>query len=79
MNADRILLIRPKGAYARPSLEGSVVDTRRGLNKAYYSRFRSSHCGSLIEMSQYLVNLKRRLQEEALRKPPADSTYKRSL
>ena len=60
MNADRILLKKSKGAYARLDLEGSVVDVRRGLNKAYYSNFRSSHYGSLIELSQYLVNFEKR-------------------
>jgi hypothetical protein len=50
------------------------VDARRVLDKAYYPHFCSSHCGSLIEMSQYLVNLKRRLQEEALRRPAAECT-----
>jgi hypothetical protein len=64
MNGDFILLTKSKGAYARLDLESSVVDARRGLNKAYYSHSCSSHCGLLIEMSQYLVNLKTRLQEE---------------
>jgi len=66
MNADFILLTKSKGAYARLDLESSVVDARRGPHKAYYSHFRLSRSGLLIEMSQYLVKLERRLQEGTL-------------
>jgi hypothetical protein len=69
MNADFIPLTKAKGVYARLDLESSVVDARRGSHKAYYSHFRLPRCGLLTEISQYLVNLERRLQEEVLTHP----------